>query len=269
MLGGILAGAMKGGAQAGMEIADAELAQRRKAEMMQLEQQLAIERADAIARRQQAIAREDQTYNTTGQGGQEKLAFKKKEGEVETDAEVAKRQKLDPLDVAKAGSMQKAKNDEDTRAVTERGNNKGYLTAKQREADAGESSSLKSSRGESTRGARIENDQKAEVANLRKRAEQMRARGDEAGAVKLEDEIARRQGAKPGSEYDLEKVVEESEDPATGAKIRRERTERRKPATAAGKPPPAGAPYAEGARLIGPDGKFYIVKGGKPVLEGN
>ncbi len=269
MLGGILAGAMKGGAQAGVEIADAELAQRRKAETMQLEQQLAIERADAIARRQQAIAREDQTYNTTGQGGQEKLSFKAREAEVDRTTKVADRQALDPLDIDKADKIQRAKDAAGRDDVKAKGGDKDFLKARQADTDAGVSSSTKAVQGESARGARIDNDQKAEIANLRKRAEQMRARGDEAGALKLEDEILRRQGAKAGSEYDIEKVTTVSEDPATGAKETRERTERRRPGTSEKQPPKAGAPYAEGARLVGPDGKFYIVKGGKPVLEGN
>lgn len=271
MLAGILAGAMGGGAQAAVDVADGELAQRRKTEMMQLEQQLAIERAEAIARRQQAIDRENQTYNTTGQGGAEKLAFKKREGAVDTEVEAGKREVLDKYDVKKAGDMEGARQTAATNATKARGSDKDYLRAKQAEADASESGSLKASRGESTRGARMDNDRKAEIMKLERDAEALRNRGDEAGAQRKEQQIARLRGAKPGDEYDVEKVTEVTEDPNNpNNKITRERTERRKPgASDASKPPKAGAPYAEGARLVGPDKKIYIVKGGKPVLEGS
>lgn len=208
MWGGILAGAMGGGAKAAVDIADGELAQRRKTELMQLEQQLAIERAEAIARRQQTIDRENQTYNTTGQGGAEKLDFKKRESAVETEAEVAKRRAVDPLDVAKAGDMEGARQTAATNATKARGADKDYLRARQAETDAGESTSTKSSRAESTRGSRLENDEKAELTSLRKRAEEMRARGDEEGAKKIDDQIARRKTGKGANEKSYSDVVQ-------------------------------------------------------------
>lgn len=253
MLAGILAGAMGGGAQAAVDIADGELAQRRKTEMMQLEQQLAIERADAIARRQQALDRDQLLWKTQGAGAAAQLDYEKRKGAVDTEVEAAKRKALDPLDVTKAGDMEGARQTAATNATKARGGDKDYLRAKQAEADASESGSLKASRGESTRGSRLENDEKEFARKERARAEELRNRGDEAGAKKIEDALARRQGAKAGQEYDVEKVTEVTEDPATGNKTTRERTERRKPGAAAPAAPGRLTPGAvvDGYRFLG------------------
>ena len=276
MLAGILAGAMGGGAQAAVDIADGELAQRRKTEMMQLEQQLAIERAEAIARRQQAIDRENQTYNTTGQGGAEKLAFKKREGAVDTEVEAGKREVLDKYDVKKAGDMEGARQTAATNATKARGGDKDYLRAKQAETDAGESTSTKSSRAESTRGSRLENDEKAELTSLRKRAEEMRARGDEEGAKKLDDQIARRKTGKGANEKSysdvvqaaaqLNKLAEAAEMEGTPESTSRAATLRRQAeAMLTGVGEKRGVP--SGASAGGPkEGETAKSKSGKPIV---
>lgn len=207
MLGGILAGALSGGAKAGVDIADKTIEKNQKSDLMRLEQQLAIEREDQIDRLRQRRAREDQTYNTTGKGAEEKLGYKKRETAVETEGAVEREKQLGPVKAENRGQETTAVGKAETRVLAERYNDKAYLEGKQKEADASESRSLRASRAASTEATTLSNADKREVVALRKQAEDLRARGDVAKAEELERRISGIQTGKRGGEKSYSDAV--------------------------------------------------------------
>lgn len=263
MLGGILAGALSGGAKAGVDIADKTIAQNQKSDLMRLEQQLAIEREDQIGRLRQRRERADQTYNTTGKGAEEKLGYKKREAAVETEGAVEREKQLGPVKAENRGRETTAVGKAETGVLAERYNDKAYLEGKQKEADASESRSVRASRAASTEATNLSNADKREVGALRKQAEELRARGDVTKAEELERRISRIESGGRGSksdEYDAVKVITEREDPATGEKVREEKFERRKPGGASSGP-------KEGQESTSKSGKPIVFRNGQWVYK--
>lgn len=87
MLGGLIAGALSGGANAVGQIADTQIAQQGKMALSKYESDLAVERQTAVARLQQTIGREDALWGTTGEGGQAKVKLAGQEADERAAAE--------------------------------------------------------------------------------------------------------------------------------------------------------------------------------------
>lgn len=268
MLGGILAGALSGGAQAADQLATDQIKQNQDAARAKLESELAVERERQVARLREQIRREGNAYDTVGEGGQNKLKYKELETDLATRQEVWRRQQIDPIDVDKEAKIEKAKADVETETTIARGNNKKYTKAKENIATALESPSLRASRAASTEGQQLENKIKRDLWDLELQRREAIKAGDTAKAQQIEEMQNRTAGKAGDTGYEIVKTIRET-DPLTGETKERTETTVRRPAPAAASPaagvPPSGAPYKEGQRLRGPDGKLYIVQNGRPV----
>lgn len=267
MLAGIIAGALGGGAQAATDIADKEIAQRQKQENMKLENQLMMEREEAIARRQQTIRREDSKYDTVGEGADNKLKFEGRKNEVENAGVIARARGMVDVDVDKARRTKTAESEAEREGAAAYGKDKA--------AQAGDRAKAQAKHVEGAAGSaqaeltRIKIQEERENMALRKEYEDSKTPPERKAAIK--DVLVTRGVLKPNaSENDTERVVEEKEDIASGTKTRSEYTRKRNPgAPDAPQRPKPKAPYPDQTRLMGADGKTYIVRGGVPVLEGN
>lgn len=265
MFAGMIAGAMGGGAQAVGQIADNQIQKQTRMDLSTFESQLQADRAAQLARLQQTMSREDQTYNTTGPGADEKLKFAGKQSAAQAEAERAAAGAYARDPNARAGIRAKAQD--------------------QHIDGIGAVASAEESRYGVTR--------KKAVDALLDDAARLESTGDAEGAEKKRREADTKRGTVAGKSYSdvvgAAKVLQQQAadlldpmkggDPSDPVKVARAQQLSERAAELAeglaskrgvgGKSKPGAAPYAEGSRLTGPDGKFYIVKGGKPVLEGN
>lgn len=173
MLAGLVAGAMGGGAQAVGQIADGQIQKQTRMDLAQFESQLQMDRAAQLARLQQTMAREDQTYNTVGQGGQEKLEFGKKTAAAASEAE---REGLKAL-----------------------GTDKAALAGISAKARAGHIESASSAA--SAEATRADTKRKGEINKLLDDAANAEARGDTEGAERLRRQADTKRGAVAGKSY--------------------------------------------------------------------
>lgn len=295
--GGIIAGALGGGAQAAGQIADTQIAQNQKMDMARMEQQLALERMQAQERiRQSGVLAEN-----SGPIGEAKAAQVGRETAArvggETTGLVSRYQQLTPLEVERQKQLDKGKVDTEIDATKRRGADKDYLTAEQRLTDAKESSATKASAAAST----YKLGREKIIDQLRDQLAEQRSMGNEDAAKMIEQQISALSGGGGKNFSDVASVMKTFEnmaaaeeaplkDPIAAAQMPEDEKKRRQEnareyrqmaatigsdvsgkrgvnSQPAGGPPKGGAPYQEGTRLVGPDGKFYVVKNGKPVLE--
>jgi hypothetical protein len=268
MLGGILAGALSGGAQAGGQIADTEIKQRNDTAMRELESKLAVEREAQVARLRESIRREGVIYDTTGEGGQAKLKYGRQEGQQKNELEVEGEKQMGPVRAANEAAKTREVEGAKTDVTKQRGSDKAFLGAQQNIADASESRSTKSARAASTAGQNLENQMKRDMWDLEQQRRKAIDAGDTAAVERIE--AKQRSLSKKASDegYDITKVIEE-EDPLTGEVKRRTETTSRRPASAApaNKPqqaPAGGAPYKDGT-ILRRGNELFIVRDGKPV----
>lgn len=217
---GMIAGAMGGGAQAVGQIADNQIQKQTRMDLASFESQLQMDRAAQLARLQQTMAREDQTYNTVGAGADEKLKFVGRETGV-----LAERER----EVGKA------------RGDVERSNLAAYSTDPAARAGVRARTSDSESGSAKTGAAATSYDLEQKKKLQRLIDEYESPTTPEPRRAQLEKQLTLRGVLKaPANEYDLVKVTEEK--PTSGGGTRKEeRTERRKPDSAARTvmPPPA------------------------------
>lgn len=197
-LGGIIAGALSGGAQAVGQVADTQIQTNQRKDLATFESQLQMERQTALARLQQSIGREDTLYNTTGEGGKAKTAYEvdrtRQVGDVETE-QLGKRE----------GVIGAA------RGEAERKNLAAYATdgAARAGVRAKTSDQESNSAKTATAVAAFELEQKRAVMDLRKQAARLRAGGNEDAAAQTEAMIATLTGATQSKTYgDVVKAAE-------------------------------------------------------------
>ncbi len=268
MLGGILAGALSGGAQAGGQIADTEIKQRNDAAMRELESKLAVEREAQVARIRENMRRESHLWDKKGPGAEATLEYGRKEGQQKNELAVEGARQLAPVQADAAAQRKRAEEDVETSVTISRGNDPKFTGAKQNIADAGESRSVKAARSASTAGQNLENQMKKDMWDLEQQRRKAIDAGDTAAVERIE--AKQRSLSKKASDegYDITKTIEET-DPLTGeTKVRTETTTRR-PASAAtpNKPqqsPAGGAPYKDGT-ILRRGNELFIVKDGRPV----
>lgn len=276
-IGGIIAGALGGGAQAVGQIADTQIKQNAWKEQAGIEQQLAIERDEAIQRRRLELNRQDTLERTTGPIADAELSLRKRQGAIDTD-----------VAVDREGKVGKVRGD------VERGNAAAYATPEgkaalkgiQAKADASESGSIKGSRAVAAEGGRLDNEEKREDLSLRKRAEEMRARGDEDGAQKLEDQRARLRGrggsgAKTGAEpksmadavaaaRELNKMADDAEMSGQDEQAKQLRAQAQSVLGNVTEKRGVAAPKKDAAPAGGPkEGETGTSKSGKPIVYQN
>lgn len=173
MLGGLIAGAMSGGANAVGQIADTQIQKQTRMDLSSFESQLQMDRAAQLARLQQTMAREDQTYNTTGQGATEKIEFSRKSAAATSEAE---REGLKAL-----------------------GNDKGALAGISAKARAGHIESASSTA--SAAATEADTKRKGEINKLLDQAADAEARGDTEAAEKLRRQADTKRGTVAGKSY--------------------------------------------------------------------
>lgn len=173
MLGGLIAGALAGGANAVGQLADNQIQKQTRMELSKYESDLATDRATAVARLQQTIGREDALYNTTGEGGQAKLKF---EGQAADERAAAGR-----------------------RASAALGQDKAALAGMSAEARAKHIDGV--SAVAAAEASRYELTRKKGIDKILDEAEGAVARGDEEGAEKARRRAETKKGAAPGKTY--------------------------------------------------------------------
>jgi len=270
MLGGILAGALAGGAKAGEQIADNAIQERTKTRQMELENKLQMERQAQVERLRQSIGREDKLWSTTGEGGKAQLEHTKQLEGVKTDAEVDRETRLGPVKAQNKAAETQAAADVETNVIKKRGSDKDYVDSKQKLTDAGESTSTKSSRAVSTQSQSLDNKIKQEAWKLESERRAALDAGDTARVEQIEKKL-RALSNKSDEGYDIVKTITETDPLTAETKTRTEVTTRR-PSNAPVKqkpPPKGGAPFAEGARIRDREtGQLFIIKNGEPVPYG-
>lgn len=282
-LGGIIAGALGGGAQAVGQIADTQIKQNNWVEQAQVEQRLAIEREEAIARRRAQIARDDTLERATGPIADAELALRARQGAVD-NATATERE----------GTVGRV------RGQVERENAAAYATPEgagalrglKAKANSSESDSIVGSRAASTEGQRIANTTAREEQDLVRKARELRNRGDEEGAAKVEAQIGvgrPGKGGKGGAGSDdpksgadavaaakvfleLAKGAEETGDMAGAQAFRAKAAEvaggvaERRKVVPKGEPTPGGGPK-EGATGMSKSGKPIVYQNGQWVYK--
>jgi hypothetical protein len=252
MLGGIIAGALGGAGQAMGQIADEQIKQNQRLDLMRVQQEIEQEKlrfADELSKNR-ALWEVD-----TSPGG---YAARKTEADtarerslqgVRTDAavdqatklipvEVQKEQTLAPVkqanEVARATAVRKAENEVERENTLAKGNNPEVLKALRNIAAATESSAARASAALT----QLSIEEKRAVGNLLKEYEDPKTTPERKTAIT--QSLITRGVIKPGSEYDTEKVTtEKTGDDGTVTKT--ERTQRRRP-DSTGAAPKDGAP---------------------------
>ena len=209
--GGIIAGALGGGAQAVGQIADTQIAQNQKMDMARMEQQLALERMQAQERiRQSGVLAEN-----SGPIGEAKAAQVGRETAArvksETTGLMSRYQQLTPLEVERQKQLDKGKVDTEIDATKRRGADSDYLKSERALADAKESSATRASAASSN----YELGRKKAVDALRDKLSEARATpGMEDQAKVLEQQISALSGGGGKNFSDVASVMKTFENMA-------------------------------------------------------
>lgn len=177
-LGGIIAGGLQGGAAAVGQIGSEAAAAQAAAAQARLESQLQIERDEAITRRRLELSRGDDMLRMTG---------------VHASALIAHESAVE-----RARSNTRAAAERDALAAYNTPEGAAALRGKQALSNASESGSVKASRDAATARDRAAIDEMKYRESEIKRARELRARGDEAGAARIEDTLAREATVRSG-----------------------------------------------------------------------
>lgn len=272
MIGGLIAGALGGAGQAMANIGLEQQKQNQRVETMNIEQQLAIERDAAIQRNRIAGEKELVMFNTDGEGGQAKQRY---------DA----RTRRDAADVA---VDQNRRTTSDTIAANEDalrrfGTDKTLQQGVRAKAQAGHIESAGSAAS-----AALAYEQLGQLRTVNQAvkalADAQASGADQATIDALQARVDVLRGGKSGNMSDiasmsnslmaqatkLQELGQEEEAAALRAEAAalRRGVGQKRGIQAPGEAPRAGAPYKDGAELVGPDGKLYVVRNGKPVLLG-
>jgi hypothetical protein len=266
MWGGLIAGAIGGGAKAAYDIADDQSKENQRVRLMQEQQRMEMERlqrADELSR-----SRAEWEVSDDGLGGKKRAAEVKRTREVgaaETDEMVNRENKLAPVKQANAVSQAKAVKNAELEIVNNdtlaKGKNPEMLKALRNIASATESSATRASAALT----QLSIDEKKEVAGLLKEYDNPET--PEPRKAAITKSLINRGVLKPGtSEMDTVKITTEKTGD-DGTVTKEERTERRRPDGSA-KPggAPAGMPapktqeefnrLPKGTTYVAPDGSI-------------
>ena len=264
--GGIIAGALGGGAQAVGQMADQQLDVNAKKDLAQHLADIDIAKQEAIARTSESIRREGVLYDTTGEGGVAKrsaaVAQTKEVGAAETGVMGERETTLAPIKAKTEGLLAGARATAEREATLAKGSDPAYLKAERALAMTRHFDDGAGLRQVQLKVANLELASKEKAQKL---IDAYAAEKDPVKKAELIQEMTVRGLIKPG-EYDTEKVIEEKTNP-DGSTTKTERTQKRTPGTPDLPDTAAAAPCPEGTELRGKDGKMYVVQGGKPVLK--
>lgn len=249
--GGIVAGGIGGGAAQAVDVAREGLQTDRRVDAARILSQIEEQKQMRLAEFAQNMARQQQTYNTSGAGGDELLAFSRRQGEQANE-------------VALAGRRAEASDSGITQGMADRAGAVAKATGEaQTEQDIKRATAM----------LPMEIKKAYAVADAHARA--MRANEKSPGAElqakinAIEQAIGRplNEQQKLGvfgltnGESDTE-TVKETTYGKDGLMVETTHTQKRRPGAAAGEPP---APYQDGTVLKGKDGNVYVVRDGRPV----
>ena len=227
-LGGIIAGALGGGAQAVGQIADQQIDTNKRKDLAQHQADIDIAKSEAIARTSESIRREGNMYDTIGEGGDAKrkadVLRTQEVGAAQTGVDVDREAALAPGKVKTEGLLLDARAEAERKATIARGSDKGYLSAERALAATKHFDDGAGLRKVQEEAARMTLDEKK---NANKLITDYRAEKDPVKKAEIIQEMTIRGLIKPG-EYDTEKVTEEKIN-RDGSTTKTERTQKRKP----------------------------------------
>ena len=271
--GGILASGLAGGANAVGNITAGMIDQERRLQSAQVLSDIEEKKQMRIAERLQQMHRDQQTYNTRGQGGEELLGFARRTGEQANDValkgEVAKasnpqlRQAAIDTETAKT----KAKHDQEKELAIADANDPAYIGAvtKLKLADPEVAQRIAASRAQvaasgasvgliqaQTEGVKLNNDDKKTLDKLYNDASTILSDTtiDDAERAKRYTKVSQQivlmksktgQAAGRDPELDTQTVTEEKIDPETGNVTKTTRKEVRRPGSGGGAAKPTEA----------------------------
>lgn len=282
--GGIIAGALGGGAQAVGQIADSQIDTNKRKDLAQHQAEIDIAKQEAIARTSESIRREGVIYDSTGEGGDARRkadVLRTKEvgaaetgvavdrttqvGTAQTGVELDREGKLAPAKVKTAGLIASEQDRVRREGVIASGSDPAYLKAERAIAMTRHFDSGAGLRKVQEEAARLDLEGKKVAKAL---IDKYTAEKDPIKKAELIQEMTVRGLIKSG-EFDTEKVTEEKTNP-DGTVVKTERTQKRKPGTTDLTDPKGGSEVrydAQGnAYVKGPDGKPMLQSAaGKPA----
>ena len=277
---GIVAAGLGGGADSVGRITEGYIDQDRRLESARVLSEMEDQKQMRLAEFGQKLGREQQTYNTTGQGGAELLGFEGRRADVTNAANLRGK-------VAEAGSKEltQAQIDRETTILKEL--TPAKIAAEKQELDAlmGVKAKAAGMIARATDLGGAERAVRTELASLeladKKRLGKLY---DDFLAVNADTTLTPQQraakltpiaagiqaiksknggGSARDPELDTETIVNKTINP-DGSETSTTRKQVRRPGAAADEPP---APYPDGTELKGKDGNVYVVRDGQPVLK--
>jgi hypothetical protein len=203
--GGVLAGALGGGAAATASVADDRIQMRNREAVMRLDAELDAQRAEQVARIKQQFDREQQTYNTVGQGGQEQLQHARALEDQRTAAEVSRAQQLGPIQAEQAAAretqVRTAAAEAARKAQADLGKDPAALAGIEAEARAKRDPNSNAASVASAAAARADTARQQGIQTLLDQAAQLRAEGRDEEADRIVRIAETKAGKASGKSY--------------------------------------------------------------------
>lgn len=165
--GGIIAGALGGGAQAVGQIAEGQIQNNQRLDLAREMSTIDEQKQLRIAQANETMRRDANAYDTTGQGGTNKLDFQARSTAQNNTADVKKASDMIPVEAERAGAVTKATNTAATAATIENGANPAFLSAVRALESAKESSGTRASAALASAEAQLKGEQLRDFKDLR------------------------------------------------------------------------------------------------------
>lgn len=288
MFGGMLAGAIGGGAQAADQIATSEIEKQQRLDYAKQISQMEEEKARRLAEFQEQQRRSGALWDKTGEGGEASRTALGKELAIKSDANVAEQVKLGPVAAKNAALAATATADAAAEEAKKHAADPTYIAAvsKLKLADpevaariAQAKAAINASNAHAgmlavqTAGLKLDVEDKKKLNGLYDQASDILTDADmndtdrakALGKVQQQITLIKSKTGQTGAkDPELDTVTtEKTTTDDKGNTTKTTTKEVRRP----GRGGDEKAPYADGTELRGKDGKLYVVQGGQPVLK--
>jgi hypothetical protein len=198
--GGIIAGALGGGANAVGQIAEGQIEKTNKVDLAKQISEIDEMKQQRLAQANETLRRSANAYDTTGEGGEQKLAFEgKKTAQANTAALEQSRAQI-PIDAERTAAVGKATADVATASTIEQGSNPAFIKAVRALESAKESSSTRAGAALASAEAALKGEQLRDFKDLRNEYDAVKLLQNDAS---LNDEQRAREIAKHQQNIDL------------------------------------------------------------------